>query len=316
MVVKISRQPAHFTVYSDKHTSFSECKWQASDYTQQSLLCYFSHLFYYSQSFWQPCLLLELKWGSEKQRTPCCTLGCTQASSSGDLWTAVSTMVKFYLATLANQPSIRTFVFDNCPHLVCCIYSPLLSYCELHFVKQGPVWSYTTLKRWAEFQEGGHPLCHGHNVQWPHGLLESMPCKWRRCTEKGNWNGAKSNEVREILILSLNTIIILVASFTLKIQQNAVSYGVGSFFCLIPSPWFVFRAEQEILLRRSLVHGDEYKLSGRRSFFRRSKKGSHGMSVNHSREGSDSANSITTSCTGRNNNSNKLLYRLIAFKKF
>lgn len=40
------------------------------------------------------------------------------------------------------------------------------------------------------------------------------------------------------------------------------------------------------------------------------------MSVNHSREGSDSANSITTSCTGTNNNlNNKLLYRLIACKK-
>lgn len=65
---------------------------------------------------------------------------------------------------------------------------------------------------------------------------------------------------------------------------------------------FLFRAEQEILLRRSLalVHGDEYKLSGRRSFFRRSKKGTHGSSVNHSREGSDSATSITTSCTGMN----------------
>ena len=210
---------------------------------------------------------------------------------------------------------VLEFLFLIIVHILCVrIYSPHLSYCELHFVKQGPVWSYTTLKRWAEFQEGGHPLCHGHNVQWPHGLLESMPCKWRRCTEKGNWNGAKSNEVWEILILSLNTIILL-ASFTLKIQQNAVSYGVGSSFCLIPSPWFVFRAEQEILLRRSLVHGDEYKLSGRRSFFRRSKKGSHGMSVNHSREGSDSANSITTSCTGTNNNSDKLLYRLIAFKK-
>lgn len=65
--------------------------------------------------------------------------------------------------------------------------------------------------------------------------------------------------------------------------------------------YFINRAEQEILLRRSLAlaHGDEYKLSGRRSFFRRSKKGSHGMSVNHSREGSDSATSITTSCTGK-----------------
>ena len=54
-------------------------------------------------------------------------------------------------------------------------------------------------------------------------------------------------------------------------------------------------------MRRSLAlaHGDEYKLSGRRSFFRRSKKGSHGISVNHSREGSDSATSITTSCTGK-----------------
>lgn len=53
-------------------------------------------------------------------------------------------------------------------------------------------------------------------------------------------------------------------------------------------------------MRRSLAlaHGDEFKLSGRRSFFRRSKKGLHGMSVNHSRDGSDSATSITTSCTG------------------
>ena len=119
MVVKISRQPAHFTVYSDKHTSFSERKWQASAYAPQNLLCYFSHISCYSQSFLQLCLLLELKRGSEKQRTPCWTLGCTQASSSGDLWTAVSTMVKFYLATFTNQPSIRTFVFDNCPHLVC-----------------------------------------------------------------------------------------------------------------------------------------------------------------------------------------------------
>lgn len=73
-------------------------------------------------------------------------------------------------------------------------------------------------------------------------------------------------------------------------EEDAQRREIG----MVPSR---MKAEQEILLRRSLVHGDEYKLSGRRSFFRRSKKGSHGMSVNHSREGSDSANSITTSCT-------------------
>ena len=63
---------------------------------------------------------------------------------------------------------------------------------------------------------------------------------------------------------------------------------------------FTFRAEQELLLRRSvaLAHGEDYKLTGRRSFFRRSKKGTHGVAVNHSREGSDSATSITTSCPG------------------
>ncbi|XP_032232353.1 disks large homolog 5 isoform X2 [Nematostella vectensis] len=59
------------------------------------------------------------------------------------------------------------------------------------------------------------------------------------------------------------------------------------------------KAEQEILLRRSLVlaHGDDHKLSGRRSLFRRSKKSTHGLVVNHSREGSDSAASITTMCS-------------------
>ncbi|KAL9962960.1 hypothetical protein ACROYT_G032118 [Oculina patagonica] len=75
-------------------------------------------------------------------------------------------------------------------------------------------------------------------------------------------------------------------------EEDAQKREIG----MVPSR---MKAEQEILLRRSLAlaHGDEYKLSGRRSFFRRSKKGTHGMSVNHSREGSDSATSITTSCT-------------------
>lgn len=74
-------------------------------------------------------------------------------------------------------------------------------------------------------------------------------------------------------------------------EEDAQRREIG----VIPSR---MKAEQEILLRRSLalVHGDEYKL-GRRSFFRRSKKGMPGMSVNHSREGSDSANSVTTSST-------------------
>lgn len=75
-------------------------------------------------------------------------------------------------------------------------------------------------------------------------------------------------------------------------EEDAQRREIG----MVPSR---MKAEQEILLRRSLAlaHGDEYKLSGRRSFFRRSKKGTHGSSVNHSREGSDSATSITTSCT-------------------
>lgn len=70
-------------------------------------------------------------------------------------------------------------------------------------------------------------------------------------------------------------------------EEDAQKREIG----MVPSR---MKAEQEILLRRSmtLAHGD-----GRRSFFRRSKKGTHGMSVNHSREGSDSATSITTSCT-------------------
>jgi len=47
------------------------------------------------------------------------------------------------------------------------------------------------------------------------------------------------------------------------------------------------KAEQELLLRRSSTYADD-KLKGRKSLFRRSKKSSHGYTVNHSRESSDS----------------------------
>lgn len=58
---------------------------------------------------------------------------------------------------------------------------------------------------------------------------------------------------------------------------------------------FAFRADQIVLLRLSVAQGDpEHKLAGRRSFFRRSKKGSHSYSVSHSRESSDSAASVST----------------------
>lgn len=52
-------------------------------------------------------------------------------------------------------------------------------------------------------------------------------------------------------------------------------------------------------MRRSLVfvYGDEYKF-GRRSFFRRSKKGMFGMLVNYLREGSDFVNSVIISFIG------------------
>lgn len=50
---------------------------------------------------------------------------------------------------------------------------------------------------------------------------------------------------------------------------------------------FCFRAEQEVLLRRCSVYSDD-KMKIRHSFFRRSKKGSHGYSISHSRESSDS----------------------------
>ena len=47
------------------------------------------------------------------------------------------------------------------------------------------------------------------------------------------------------------------------------------------------RAEQEILLRRCSVYSDD-KMKIRHSFFRRSKKSSHGYAISHSRESSDS----------------------------
>ncbi|XP_057308666.1 disks large homolog 5-like isoform X2 [Hydractinia symbiolongicarpus] len=47
------------------------------------------------------------------------------------------------------------------------------------------------------------------------------------------------------------------------------------------------KAEQELLLRRSSTYGDD-KLKGRKSLFRRSKKGSSHHAINHSRESSDS----------------------------
>lgn len=50
---------------------------------------------------------------------------------------------------------------------------------------------------------------------------------------------------------------------------------------------FFSRAEQELLLRRSSTYGDD-KLKGRKSLFRRSKKGSSHHAINHSRESSDS----------------------------
>jgi len=47
------------------------------------------------------------------------------------------------------------------------------------------------------------------------------------------------------------------------------------------------KAEQEVLLRRCSVYSDD-KLKIRHSFFRRSKKSSHGYTISHSRESSDS----------------------------
>ena len=58
---------------------------------------------------------------------------------------------------------------------------------------------------------------------------------------------------------------------------------------------FLYRADQIVLLRLSVAHGDpDHKLAGRRSFFRRSKKGSHSYSVSHSRESSDTSVSTFT----------------------
>lgn len=55
------------------------------------------------------------------------------------------------------------------------------------------------------------------------------------------------------------------------------------------------RADQIVLLRLSIGQGDQdHKLTNRRSFFRRSKKGNHSYTVSHSRESSDSAASIST----------------------
>ncbi|XP_028405044.1 disks large homolog 5-like isoform X2 [Dendronephthya gigantea] len=62
---------------------------------------------------------------------------------------------------------------------------------------------------------------------------------------------------------------------------------------MIPSR---MKADQIVLLRLSVAQGDpeHNKLAGRRSFFRRSKKGSHSYTVSHSRESSDTSVSTFT----------------------
>ncbi|CAB4014653.1 disks large homolog 5-like, partial [Paramuricea clavata] len=61
---------------------------------------------------------------------------------------------------------------------------------------------------------------------------------------------------------------------------------------MIPSR---MKADQIVLLRLSVAQSDsDHKLAGRRSFFRRSKKGSHSYSVSHSRESSDTSVSTFT----------------------
>lgn len=59
------------------------------------------------------------------------------------------------------------------------------------------------------------------------------------------------------------------------------------------------RAEQEVLLRRCSIYSDD-KLKIRHSFFRRSKKGSHGYGASHSRESSDSRGDEAGSSIGSN----------------
>eukprot|EP00795_Rhopilema_esculentum_P008485 gene8485-14481_t len=59
------------------------------------------------------------------------------------------------------------------------------------------------------------------------------------------------------------------------------------------------KAEQEVLLRRCSVYSDD-KMKIRHSFFRRSKKGSHGYSISHSRESSDSRGDEAGSSIGSN----------------
>ena len=75
-----------------------------------------------------------------------------------------------------------------------------------------------------------------------------------------------------------------------KIWRALFSCNTGfeiRLFALLPTSCYYFRAEQELLLRRSATYADD-RLKGRKSLFRRSKKSSSGYTINHSRESSDS----------------------------
>ena len=72
-----------------------------------------------------------------------------------------------------------------------------------------------------------------------------------------------------------------------RLGENGIGEIFSHSFVVIDNFWFDSRAEQEVLLRRCSVYSDD-KLKIRHSFFRRSKKSSHGYTISHSRESSDS----------------------------
>ena len=89
----------------------------------------------------------------------------------------------------------------------------------------------------------------------------------------------------------------------------------AAFYVPIKDFHFCSRAEQEVLLRRCSVYSDD-KMKIRHSFFRRSKKSSHGYTISHSRESSDSrgdeAGSSIGSCSAAFTNGTFLVLSLSA----
>jgi len=82
--------------------------------------------------------------------------------------------------------------------------------------------------------------------------------------------------------------------------QKLISVFLDIWRCIWAYSFFLFycfRAEQELLLRRSSSYGDD-KSKNRKSLFRRSKKGSSHHAINHSRESSDSKADVESTVSG------------------